>query len=113
MKLVARAQDLTEDQDILGQTGCEYTTFAAKPNVAELDVAKDIDRLDLTGGEEMEAVRIVLLLVHFQHPTVWVALNTEEKNFHQKQNLANNLNLRIKGSSMSMVVPSPASPTLP
>ena len=61
-------------------------TFAAKPNVAELDVAKDIDRLDLTCREQMEAVGIVLLLVHLQHPPVGVALNADEKS---KINLTN------------------------
>ena len=55
-------------------------TFAAKPNVAELDVAEDIDGLDLTGMEKMEAVRVVLLLVHFQHPPVWVTLDADKQN---------------------------------
>ena len=81
MKLAVPVQDLRENywQGVKPNQTKRPRTFAAKPNVAELDVAKDIDRLDLTGREEMEAVRIVLLLVHFQYPTVWVALNTEEK----------------------------------
>ena len=89
MKLVAPAQDLTEDivkGQKISQLEGEYdvtsyrsTTSAAKPNVAELDVSKNIDKLDLTGGEEMEAVRIVLLLVHLQHPPVRVTLDAEDE----------------------------------
>ena len=59
-------------------------TSASKPNVAELDVAEDIDGLDLTGMEKMEAVRVVLLLVHFQHPPVWVTLDADKQNCVKK-----------------------------
>ena len=86
MKLVAPAQDLTQDQDIAKDNNYGNTTFAAKPNVAELDVPEDIDKLDLVGGEEMEAVRIVLLLVHLQHPPVRVALNADDKIVSRSQN---------------------------
>ena len=84
MKLVAPAQDLTQDQDIAKDNNYGNTTFAAKPNVAELDVAEDIDGLDLTGMEKMEAVRVVLLLVHFQHPPVWVTLDADKQNCVKK-----------------------------
>ena len=113
MKLVAPAQDLTQDQDIAKDNNYGNTTFAAKPNIAELDVPEDIDKLDLVGGEEMEAVRIVLLLVHLQHPPVRVALNADDKILSRSQYATFNRNLRMKGSSMSMVVPSPASPVVP
>lgn len=85
---MAPAQVLTQDQDIAKDKNHGNTTFAAKPNIAELDVAKNIDRLDLTGGEEVEAVRVVLLLVHLQHPPVRVALNADDNFFYQDLNVA-------------------------
>ena len=56
--------------------GVKRTTFASKANITEQDVANDGDAFDLCCGEEVEAMRIVLLLVHLQDPTIRITLDT-------------------------------------
>ena len=82
-------------------------TLISKANVANVEVAFYMNRFDLGMAKKMEEMGIAWLLVWPHKPPVAVTADPRigSGNFHQVFYLSRN------GSSRSMVVPSPGSPT--